>query len=72
MDVNYLIPIVTFVLGFGLYHWVLGQAGWAGRFVQRRVEKRLKKIGMSIGIVGKAAEPETGSKYRGHSLRKRD
>ena len=63
---------VGVLIGFGLYHWVLGQAGWAGRFVQRRVDRRLKKIGQSIGIIGKAKEPETGSKFRGHGLRKRN
>ena len=63
---------VGVLIGFGLYHWVLGQAGWAGRFVQRRVDKRLKKIGQSIGIIGETKKPETGSKFRGHGLRKRD
>ena len=63
---------VGVLIGFGLYHWVLGQAGWAGRFVQRRVDKRLKKIGRSIGIISEVKKPETGSKFRGHGLRKRN
>ncbi len=71
----YWLPIGVFIgvlVGFGLYHWVLGTAGFFGRLVQRKVEKRIKKIGLELGIVGKAKEPETGSKYRGHGLRKRD
>ena len=64
--------LLGIVIGFGLYHWVLGTAGFFGRLVQGKVEKRIKKIGLELGIVGKAKEPETGSKFRGHSLRKRD
>ena len=69
----YVICILAGVfIGFMLFHWILGQAGWAGRFVQRKVDKRLKKIGQSIGIIGETKKPETGSKFRGHGLRKRD
>lgn len=63
--------VIGVVLGMMLYHWVLGTAGWAGRFVQGKVNKRLTKIGRDIGIIGEAKKPKTGSRHRGHSLRKR-
>lgn len=60
----WIIPVVTFVLGFLAYHWVLGSAGFFGKVAQNAVEKRLTKI--TNKALGKERKPD-----RGHGLRKR-
>ena len=63
--------VIGTILGMLLYHWVLGTAGFFGRLVQGKVEKRIKKIGLNLGVISKPKPPKTGSRHRGHGLRDR-
>lgn len=61
--------IVLFLSGVAagilIYHKVLGSAGWAGRFVAKKVEKKFKKMRISL------SNDDDRKPNRGHGLRDR-
>lgn len=57
--------LLGIVIGFGLYHWILGSAGFFGKVAHNAVERRLTKI--TNKALGKEHKPD-----RGFGLRKRN
>ncbi len=65
----WIIPVVTFVLGFLVYHWILGSAGFFGNLAANAVEKRLDKT--VDKILGKEKKKQL-TKYERLRLRRKE
>lgn len=65
----WIIPIVTFVLGMLLYHWLLGNAGFFGNLAANAVEKRLDKTVKRV--LGKEKKKQL-TKYERLRLRRKE
>ena len=59
--------VIALIAGFGLYHWVLGSAGFFGNLAASAVEKRLDKTVKKI--LGKEKKRQL-TKYERVRLRK--